>query len=246
MAISSTIGSALNDQMHILPDRFGNAFDNMAEDLLLLEDYPEPEAVRFRHYGWTGPPAFTFGYSQKFAWVEAQIATPGAQICRRPTGGGIVDHRHDWTYSIVFPPSHSFSKMDATHVYNTVHQALANALMKCGLQAELASAPKRKPGKSSRPTVCFEKAEPCDVIDPATKRKIAGAALKRNRHGLLLQGSITQTPKLLPPQFKKIYTNELTQLTNSETEEKPWPQFPKEKEKPTRHHYQSKTWNQRR
>ena len=236
--------------MHILPDRSANAYDNMAEDLLLLEDYPEPEAkaVRFRHYGWTGPPAFTFGYSQKFAWVEAQIATPDAQICRRPTGGGIVNHRHDWTYSIVFPPNHSFSKMDATQVYNAVHQALANALTKCGLQAQLAPAPKRKVGKSSRPSVCFEKAESCDVIDPATKRKLAGAALKRNRHGLLLQGSITQTAKQLPlpPQFKKSFASELEQLTDTNPAEKPWPPFPKEKEKTTRHHYASKTWNQRR
>jgi len=232
--------------MHILPDRSANAFDNMAEDLLLLENYPEPEAVRFRHYGWNGPPAFTFGYSQKFAWVEAQIATPEAQICRRPTGGGIVDHRQDWTYSIVFPPNHSFSKMDATHVYNKVHQALANALIKCGLQAELALAPMRKVGKSSRPAVCFEKAAPCDVIDPATKRKLAGAALKRNRHGLLLQGSIIQTPKQLHSPFKKIYTKELAQLTNTKPLEKNYPTFPQEKENITRRHYASKEWNQRR
>ncbi len=234
--------------MHLLPDRSANAFDNMAEDLLLLEDYPEPEAVRFRHYGWTGPPAFTFGYSQKFAWVEAQIAKPGVQICRRPTGGGIVDHRHDWTYSIVFPPSHSFSKMDTTHVYNAIHKALANALIICGLQAALAPAPERNEGKSSRPTVCFEKAEPCDVINPATKRKIAGAALKRNRHGLLLQGSITQTPKQLPQKFKKYFTSELAQLTNPQTDpqEKPWPHYPPEKEKTTRRHYHTKTWNKRR
>ncbi len=238
------ISSALNRSMHILPDRSANAFDNMAEDLLLLEDYPEPEAVRFRHYGWTGPPAFTFGYSQRYDWVLEQIDVPDPQVCRRPTGGGIVDHRQDWTYSIVFPGSHRFYQMDVSQVYNKVHQALANALTKSGLPTKLA--PKREKGKASRPTVCFEKAEPCDVIDPTTKTKIAGAALKRNRHGLLLQGSIIQNLKQFPSQFKKTFTTELSQITNTHTQEKPWPNFPPEKEKTTRRDYASNTWNQRR
>ena len=40
------------------------------------------------------------------------------------------------------------------------------------------------------PGVCFQKAELYDVIDPTTGAKIAGAAQKRNKHGLLFQGSI--------------------------------------------------------
>ncbi len=216
----------------------------MAEDLLLLENYPELEAVRFRHYNWTGAPAFTFGYSQQFEWVKAQINTPGAQICRRPTGGGIVDHRNDWTYSLVFPKEHAFSQMDASQVYNKIHLALANALANCGMEVQLES--KDNNGKSSRPTVCFDKAEPCDIIDSKTGCKIAGAALKRNRHGLLLQGSITQTTKQLDAHFKKHFVSELRKTTNTQPKEKPWPTFPKEIEKTTRHHYKTKTWNQRR
>lgn len=238
------ISSVLNRQMHILPDRSASAFDNMAEDLLLLEDYLEPEAVRFRHYGWIPQPAFTFGYSQRYDWACDQITVPNPQICRRPTGGGIVDHREDWTYSIIFPPNHSFSQMEATQVYNTVHQALANALTKGGFQAVLA--PCSRKGKPSRPSVCFEKAEPFDVIDTKTKNKIAGAALKRNRHGLLLQGSISQTPKELPLKFKKIFTRELSQLTDTDPTEKSWPIFSPEKNTTTRHLYASKIWNQRR
>jgi lipoate-protein ligase A len=44
----------------------------MATDFLLLKRYPAAAHARFRHYGWHRP-AFTFGYSQKIAWVRTQL-----------------------------------------------------------------------------------------------------------------------------------------------------------------------------
>ena len=78
----------------------------MAVDFLLLQRRPAPTAIRFRHYGWRNP-AFTFGFGQKAAWVREHLP-PGERfdICRRPTGGGIVDHRQDWTYTLVIPREH--------------------------------------------------------------------------------------------------------------------------------------------
>jgi hypothetical protein len=38
--------------------------------------------------------------------------------------------------------------------------------------------------------LCFSGAEVGDVIDPESRVKIAGAAMKRNHKGLLMQGSI--------------------------------------------------------
>ncbi len=83
--------------LEILPVRRGGAAENMALDFLLLQRYPRPAVPRFRHYDWRGP-AFTFGYAQKIAWVRGALP-PGepVDLCRRPTGGGIVDHRDDWT-----------------------------------------------------------------------------------------------------------------------------------------------------
>jgi len=40
------------------------------------------------------------------------------------------------------------------------------------------------------PGVCFQRPELYDVVQAATGEKIAGAAQKRNKHGLLFQGSI--------------------------------------------------------
>lgn len=176
---------------HFIEGSFGAAA-NMARDLLLLEAYPDAEALRLRHYGWTKD-CFTFGYSQKYEWIKGQ-AIRGADLARRPTGGGLVDHRADWTFALVIPASHSLHHAPALEVYRLVHDALARALSSVGrpatLQPEKDASP-LFPGTPSRVRgLCFAGAEVGDVIDPESRIKIAGAAMKRNTHGLLMQGSI--------------------------------------------------------
>ena len=129
--------------LHILPERTGGAAENMAVDFLLLQRYPESAAARFRHYAWRSP-AFTFGYSQKIAFVRAQLpGGVGLDLCRRPSGGGLVDHREDWTYTLVLPRGHPLEAERAGVSYRTVHACLAEALHLQGaaavLQAPLAA-----------------------------------------------------------------------------------------------------------
>ncbi|MES1194998.1 MAG: lipoate--protein ligase family protein, partial [Opitutus sp.] len=122
-------------KLHLLPVRTGAAAENMALDFLLLQRYPEPAAPRFRHYEWRGP-AFTFGFSQKIAFVRSNL--PGGEtfdLCRRPTGGGIVDHRNDWTYTLVLPRGHALYDERAAHSYRIVHECLAQALVALGQPA---------------------------------------------------------------------------------------------------------------
>lgn len=162
---------------------------NMALDLLLLEDYPR-DCVRLRHYAWAGD-CFTFGYSQPLDWIRMQVPE-ASDIARRPTGGGLVDHRNDWTFALALPPAHPMHRAPALEVYKAVHEAVAAALRGLGRGATLQPAPAPlPPGMPAKLRgACFAGAEEGDVIDTATRRKIAGAAMKRNRHGLLLQGSV--------------------------------------------------------
>ena len=117
--------------LHVLPVRTGAAAENMALDFLLLQRYPAPADPRFRHYEWRRP-AFTFGYSQKIKFVHANLPpealAKGGDLCRRPTGGGIVDHRHDWTYTLVLPRGHALYDERAAQSYRIVHECLATAL----------------------------------------------------------------------------------------------------------------------
>src|SRR5258707_5016539 len=76
---------------------------NMALDEALLEAMPRLNHPVLRFYGWTEPAA-SFGYFQKYS--EVQQLTPLRPLLRRPTGGGIVPHVADWTYSLVWPAGH--------------------------------------------------------------------------------------------------------------------------------------------
>lgn len=216
--------------LHVLPVRTAGAAENMALDLLLLQRYPDQAVARFRHYEWRGP-AFTFGYSQRIDYVRANLpAEENLELCRRATGGGIVDHRHDWTYALVLPRRHAIYDARATQAYHDVHACLVEALEALGQKVELkANVRKETAGEggtvSALPTICFVRAEPYDVLHSATGEKIAGAAMKRNRHGLLFQGSIEKSRlgALAWDKFQSLFTAALGRLLAMEPVEMPWP-----------------------
>lgn len=173
----------------ILPNAFGDAATNMAIDAALLETLPKKTAV-FRHYGWTEP-CCTFGYSQHYAEVAAH--TPdGVTLCRRMTGGGIVDHRDDWTYALIINRDTECTDASSTDLYAKIHTALLEALIRQNIRAQLAPCPRQcdeATKKAVGPDQCFIQPVMNDVLH-SDGSKIAGAAMKRTRKGLLVQGSI--------------------------------------------------------
>jgi lipoyl(octanoyl) transferase len=215
--------------MEVLPARTGAAAENMAADFMLLQRYPRPDAARYRHYGWRSP-AFTFGYSQKISFVRSQIPQNGAiDLCRRPTGGGIVDHRDDWTYCLVIPRGHPLEEARATQSYRAIHEALAGALGAAGVPVALKPvaepAPAGEPGGPAG--VCFERAEIFDVVHAGTGAKIAGGAQKRNKRGLLFQGSIW-TPSAGTvdwDRFGEDFSARLAAVLGADAAPSPWPEF---------------------
>lgn len=210
--------------LHLLPVRTAGAAENMALDFLLLQRYPPAAAARFRHYEWRTP-SFTFGYSQKIGFVRAHLP-PGEHwdLCRRPTGGGIVDHRHDWTYALVLPRGHALYDERAAQSYRVVHECLADALASLGQPAEV----KREcEPDAAGPGICFQRAELYDVVHPASGAKIAGAAQKRNKHGLLFQGSIEKgaVGAIDWDAFQAKFAARLAVALAVPAEETPWPEL---------------------
>jgi lipoate-protein ligase A len=159
---------------------------NMALDEALLENVSRLGKPVLRFYGWTEPAA-TFGYFQKLSEVER--ATHLRPLIRRPTGGGIVPHDADWTYSAVFPPGREWHLLKAEESYRRIHDWLRLAFAELKLETELAPC-----GKKSLPGQCFAGHEKFDLLWRG--KKIAGAAQRRNKLGLLIQGSV-QPPLLL-------------------------------------------------
>jgi lipoate-protein ligase A len=160
---------------------------NMAVDETLLQQVHHLDNPVLRFYAWSEPAA-SFGYFQRFADVTR--ATSLRPLVRRPTGGGIVPHDCDWTYSLVFPPHHPWYGLKAIESYRRVHDWVQAAFEELGIKTELAS---------TTPTrgidQCFAGAAQFDVL--LGEQKIAGAAQRRTRSGLLIQGSIQPPPETI-------------------------------------------------
>ncbi len=208
---------------------------NLALDEALLESTSRLGRPVLRFYGWTEPAA-TFGYFQKYADVER--ATHLRPLIRRPTGGGIVPHDADWTYSLVFQSGHEWYSLRAEESYRRVHEWIQSAFTKLNVTTELASCGKKsvsssrssrreeaiesgfqpstlnpQPGNqslltsaatSALPGQCFAGYEKFDLLWHG--KKIAGAAQRRNKLGLLIQGSVQSRCigiSLSPPDWQK-------------------------------------------
>ena len=191
----------MNSRLLLNSGRCPPAF-NMALDEALLESMPRLGRPVLRFYGWTEPAA-TFGYFQKYADVER--ATHLRPLIRRPTGGGIVPHDADWTYSLVFPPDHEWHSLKAEASYRRVHEWIQSAFTKLGVATELASHSQKSAIRNSDKSRardesrcpqsaigCFAGYEKFDVLWHG--KKIAGAAQRRNKLGLLIQGSVQPPP----------------------------------------------------
>jgi lipoate-protein ligase A len=233
--------------LDVLPIRTAGAAENMAVDFLLLQRYPQAASPRFRHYGWHRP-AFTFGYSQKIAFVRGALPANGPfDVARRPTGGGIVDHREDWTYTLVIPRGHPLEDVRATQSYREVHECLAAALQRQGVPAAAKkSCEPAADGAACGPSgVCFQRAELYDVEHTVRGEKIAGAAQKRNKHGLLFQGSIWRPAVGAPLNWEAFHDDFAALLAvalGGEAVPTPWPELNEDEVGGLTEQYSSPEW----
>jgi lipoate-protein ligase A len=168
---------------YLLESGAGPAAFNMALDEALLEAMPRLGPV-LRFYSWSEPAA-SFGYFQKYSEVEK--LTLVRPLVRRPTGGGIVPHDSDWTYSVAVPPHEPWYSLTATESYRRMHIWIQSAFARLGIKTELAAECLR-----AGPGQCFVGYERSDVLWQG--KKIAGAAQRRRKDGLLIQGSVQPPP----------------------------------------------------
>ena len=150
----------------------------MAVDEWLLETATLPV---LRIYGWQGDWA-SIGYFGEIA--AARSAFPGVNLVRRWSGGGTVDHRVDWTYTLVAPQSEALATWRGAESYRRIHSALAETLAAEGIDARMSAG-----GDETGAVLCFENPVHYDLLDSGD-RKLAGAGQRRSRHGLLYQGSV--------------------------------------------------------
>ncbi|MDA0768244.1 MAG: lipoate--protein ligase family protein, partial [Verrucomicrobia bacterium] len=148
--------------------------ENMAVDEVLLEALGEEAVLRI--YGWEGD-WVSLGYFQKLEVARRVFAGEGVEFVRRMTGGGMVDHREDLTYTLLVPRGHGLAETRGEESYRVIHGAVVEALRRAGVAARMVA----ENGAGESPA-CFEKAVAWDVVGE-DGRKLAGAGQRRGKGG---------------------------------------------------------------
>ncbi len=162
----------------LLPERAFDAPMQMALDEVLLRKVSSPT---LRIYRWTAP-CVTFGYFQKFSEVRA--AHHDLMLVRRRTGGGIVEHGSDLTFSLIIPRGCEAAALSPVLFYNKLHRSLAEFLSQIGRKGvRLAGAEEAIAGPS-----CFSAPARDDLLYDG--KKVLGGAQCRSAGALLYQGSL--------------------------------------------------------
>jgi lipoate-protein ligase A len=151
---------------------------NMAADQAWLEQ--STDAV-LRVYRWERP-TVTIGYAQSLPKLAE--ALPGWPVVRRWTGGGVVLHENDFTYSVIVPAGHPWAETRPLDSYQIIHDSLAQALVSAGFGGCRLAGPE----DLIENPFCFVAPALHDVV--RGKVKIAGAGQRRGKLGLLHQGSV--------------------------------------------------------
>jgi len=158
---------------------------NMALDEALLSQASYPT---LRAYRWHEP-TVSLGYSHA---ISAQAEDTRPRV-RRSTGGGLVEHGEDSTFTLALPQRRTAAAPKALDLYRWLHRAVAEVLeLHTGSAHWLANS-----AESTASQHCFEAPVESDVLTAAGKA--AGGALRRTQAGWLYQGSIRQ--RNLPIEF---------------------------------------------
>jgi len=150
---------------------------NMAIDEVLLQRATMPT---LRVYRWREP-ALSLGYFSHFA--DAERAAAGRAMVRRWTGGGLVEHGEDITYTLIVPRDVAFFQHAPLESYRLIHETIAEWLQRSGISGRVAPS-----SAEEHSGACFAAHVRYDIVDG--NAKLAGAAQRRTRWGLLHQGSI--------------------------------------------------------
>lgn len=179
--------------MFLLSETSFLADENMGIDSLLLNICKIHNTPILRFYNWKQRSA-TCGYSQSHSEITAKDIGGLNCFVIRPVGGGLVVHElSDITYSLVVPSSHDFFLTHPYKSYSILHKEVADCLSDFDCFVSLK---KSDANKGLELSSCFKFPSANDVMLADGLTKLAGAAQRRTRDGLLVQGSI-KLPKNL-------------------------------------------------
>ncbi len=162
-----------------------DVYGQMAADEALCEAMPAPYLLRF--YNWRAP-GVTFGYSQRRRQVQQALDAAGcaiADVTRRPTGGGIVFHETDLTFSFIFPSPGVLFEPGKT--YDRLHRAINAEYARLGIGFDLLNEKTKDYAVNDPVMNCFAKPVNMDIL--YNGKKVLGGALRKFGDHMLYQAS---------------------------------------------------------
>jgi lipoate-protein ligase A len=164
---------------------------NMALDEALLSSFdPAKSPPVFRLYGWN-PPAFSIGrYQDAVKTLDPlKCRDAGITAVRRITGGGIIYHADEITYSIVCAQRQISGASSVKETFKKLTAFLLSAYRKLGLDSGFAVERDCSGSRlGQRSAICFAGKEEYDII--VQGRKIGGNAQRHKKGTVFQHGSI--------------------------------------------------------
>ena len=160
-----------------------DVFSQMAIDELIACNKTLENKNFLRFFNWQEQKAITFGYAQRSKSLKEQFNL-GYQITRRPSGGGVVYHEGDLTFSIIFT-----SGERVEDIYKKLHTAIACELKKYISQVQNYDQKNIfKPVENGQSKSCFANPVLDDLM--VDGKKILGGAIRRFGNRILYQGTL--------------------------------------------------------
>jgi lipoyl(octanoyl) transferase len=176
-----------------------NAKMNMAIDESLSLSFEEKDMPIFRLYSWE--PSFTLGSSQKITDYEYLKKEYNNNYAKRITGGGVLFHGHDLSYSLILP-IHYLHTLNIKKSYEKICSFLLEFYKSIGLDALYVKDDDNI--KLSKSQFCQVGFEAYDII--INGLKIGGNAQRRTKKFIFQHGSIP---------LKRIVQNNQSEIGNS-------------------------------
>ncbi len=175
----------------LIQSGLSDAATNMATDEAIFLLYKENISTpTLRIYGWR-PPAISIGYSQNPSELINLDACrrEGIAVVRRLTGGGIIFHDRELTYSVVLSQADIGTGYRVKESFEVISSFLIKLYKNLGARACFAKDTQNNSatGHIIAP-FCFSRNESYDIL--VEGKKLGGNAQKRRRSIILQHGSI--------------------------------------------------------
>ena len=185
---------------------------NMALDEKIFSRYLQDGVAVFRLYRWQAP-SITYGISQQ---PENEIdlqrcSRDGVQIAQRMTGGGVLFHHDEITYSLACGKADIGEDKKVFVAYRQICAFLINFYESLGLKPFFALEAEDFKSKCAPHELCSASREKYDIV--ISNKKIGGNAQKRKRDAIFQHGSI---PLSIDWELMRRYVRNLPENISSE------------------------------